>query len=152
MQEVFSVTVVPSMSVIDIAKEKRVLAEYALRYIRRRKTDGATWQRIGDELGVTHSWVHQMAHSHATNRIGLELVLALADLLHQGSIDTLRRYAEEGREPPRTEDEITTTLRRRLDTAEDAAARSKEFNAALSDGEERKPARRVAKRGVKKPT
>lgn len=68
------------------------ITRYAREYIRWcRSRKGMSYAEIGRRLGVSHSWVKQLdGDEHDVKKIGPDVELALASLLHGGSIDGLR--------------------------------------------------------------
>lgn len=71
------------------------LARYVRNFVTEEKSSGKTWAAIGKSLGIGHSRVIQIANpkKYGDVRVGHEVLSALADRLHKGSLDKLNDAA-----------------------------------------------------------
>lgn len=71
------------------------VTEYVRDYIRAQRRRQMSYKAIGDALGVSHVWAMQLdqPEKYGPRTVGPELELRVADLLHGGSVDALRRAA-----------------------------------------------------------
>lgn len=69
--------------------------EYARDYIRSQKARGRSLRQIAEQLGVTHVWVKEIESgtSAGSKTAGGKVEHRLAEILHGGSVDALRRAA-----------------------------------------------------------
>jgi hypothetical protein len=70
------------------------ITRYARVYIQWCRARDLSYAKIGERLGVSHSWAKQLdGDEHGTKKIGPDVELALTRLLHGGSIDNFRAAA-----------------------------------------------------------
>ncbi len=76
-------------------KIQAAVTEYVRDYIRAQRRRNASYKAIGEALGVSHVWAMQLdqPEKYGTRTVGPELELRMADLLHGGSVDALRKAA-----------------------------------------------------------
>jgi ribosome-binding protein aMBF1 (putative translation factor) len=74
---------------------QRAVLEYARDYIRAQKSRGRSLRDIAAQLDVTHVWVKAIESDDAkgSKTAGSKVEHRLAEILHGGSIDALRRAA-----------------------------------------------------------
>jgi hypothetical protein len=82
-------------TVSDFNEVRSAVTEYVRAYIRALVRRGMSYAAIGKELGCTHAYVSQLDNpdKYPNSRIGPEVEHRLAELLHGGSVDGLRRAA-----------------------------------------------------------
>ena len=80
----------------------RAVTAYARKYIDARKKAQASWVQIGSELNITPSWAQQLwdTKQYGQKSAGIDVLLALADKAHGGSVDALFKAAVAGKAPP----------------------------------------------------
>lgn len=81
------------MTKYDLISE--AVTRYARNYVRARREMGVTWNQIAFELQCSRPYVQQIADvdAHPAIRIGPQVELGLAERIHGGSVDALRRAA-----------------------------------------------------------
>lgn len=79
----------------DYAAVQLAVTEYARDYITSLIRRGLTYQKIGERLGCSHVWVMHLSNpgKYGQRLAGPDLEHNLAQLLHGGSVDALRRAA-----------------------------------------------------------
>jgi hypothetical protein len=79
----------------DYAAVRTAVTEYARDYIAALKRRGESYAEIGKRLRCSHVWVMQLAQpeKYGDRNAGADVEHRLAELLHGGSIDALRRAA-----------------------------------------------------------
>lgn len=79
----------------DFDQIQDAVREYARDYIRAQRARKRSYKDIGDQLGVTHVWVMALEKGEVTGKKGAggKVEHRLAELLHGGSIDSLRKAA-----------------------------------------------------------
>lgn len=75
---------------------RAAVTEYTRNYIRERRRAKWTFERIATELGVSPAYVQHInsPDKHPKLRVGLDMEHTLAELLHGGSVDSLRKAAQ----------------------------------------------------------
>jgi hypothetical protein len=81
--------------VSDFEQVRSAVSDYVRDYIRALRRRKISYAKIGERLGVSHVWVMQLdkPEEYGRRTVGAEVEHRLADLLHGGSIDALRRAA-----------------------------------------------------------
>lgn len=84
-----------NLNVSDFERVREAVSDYARDYIRALRHRGNSFERIGDELQVSHVYVQQLlkTEKYGRRKVGPKLEQRLADLLHGGSVEALRRAA-----------------------------------------------------------
>ena len=79
----------------DFARISAAVTEYVRDYIRALRRRKLSYQKIGQRLQISHVWVMQLdkPQQYGKRNAGPELEYRLAELLHGGSIDALRKAA-----------------------------------------------------------
>jgi hypothetical protein len=79
----------------DFETIQNAVREYARDYIRAQRARKRSYAEIAAQLDVTHVWVMQLEKGEATGKRGAggKVEHRLAELLHGGSIDSLRKAA-----------------------------------------------------------
>jgi len=73
----------------------RLVTEYVRDYLLAAQRRGETIRAIAKRLGISHPRVAQLSNpaSYPNTEVSIDLEQAVADVLHGGSIDALRRAA-----------------------------------------------------------
>lgn len=79
----------------DYTAVQGAVTEYVRDYISALKRRGESYEKIGERLGCSHVWVMHLAQpeKYGKRMVGADLEHKLAELLHGGSVDALRRAA-----------------------------------------------------------
>ena len=80
----------PNYADIEVA-----VADYVRAYVRALREHGTSWQAIGRVLGTSHVWPQQILNTekYGKRNPGPEIEHRVAQILHGGSVDALRRAA-----------------------------------------------------------
>lgn len=80
----------------DFEQVRDDVSDYVRDYIRALRRRKISYPKIAERLGVSHVWVMQLDHPEKYGRrhVGAEVEHKLAEILHGGSIDALRRAAQ----------------------------------------------------------
>jgi len=80
----------------EFAEVQAEVTEYIRDYIRALRRRKMSYEKIADRLQCSHVWVMQLdqPEKYGSRTAGPELEHRVADLLHGGSIDALRRAAK----------------------------------------------------------
>jgi hypothetical protein len=71
------------------------VTEYVRDYVAALRRRGESYERIGERLGCSHVWIMHLSQpeKYGKRRVGADIEHKLAELLHGGSVDALRRAA-----------------------------------------------------------